>query len=141
MNALEISRSGNAQPNLADFVFAWTPAALHPSMVSSRKNKVKYRTFVHRGLGPYPAAVALDDTAHNGEADTGTLEIVSTVESLENSKEFVRVPHVEACAIVLNEIGILAAFRSAPYLHLRMLPLASELDAIGEQVDEYLFEQ
>ena len=73
-----------------------------------RKGEVEGRAFSRLSLGPHPAAVALDDPLHRGQADAVALKLVSTGEPLEGDKQFVRMGHVKTRPVVPDKTGRLA---------------------------------
>src|SRR5438105_4125404 len=47
---------------------------------------VKGRAAVHHAFAPHLAAMAVNDAAHVGQSDTGTLELVAAVQSLKDAE-------------------------------------------------------
>src|SRR5262249_52747798 len=88
-------------------------------------------------LGPDPAAVALDDLLADREADPGPGVAVPRVQALEDDEDPLRVPHLEADAVVSYRDDPLLAFavRLDPDVR-RILP--AELDRVRDQVLEEL---
>ncbi len=65
--------------------------------------EVNCRTLPYFALGAHRPAMAVDDTAHQGEPDAGSLELLGAVEPLERPEKAFRVFHVETGAIVADE--------------------------------------
>src|SRR2546425_804239 len=93
------------------------------------------------GLGPAAPAVATDDALRDRQAHARALELVAAVHALEGAEEPLGVSHVEAGAVVPNEVDPLALMAPPTHLDGWALPLARELEGVGHQVDEHLLEQ
>src|SRR5438046_2133581 len=63
------------------------------------------------GLSPDVAAVAVHDALHDRQAYARTLVVLGPVQPLKDSEELARVPHIEADAVVANEVDRLAVPR------------------------------
>ena len=85
--------------------------------------------------------MALDDPLHDREADARAFVLLRAVQPLEDAEKFVRVAHVEAGAVVADEIDILAVLRLAADFDDCLLDLARVLERVGKQVDPNLPEQ
>ncbi len=62
---------------------------------------------VNLTLGPDPAAMTLDDPLDDRQADPRALKLGLRVQTLEDAKELVSVPHVEAGSIVRHTVDAL----------------------------------
>src|SRR5689334_19100467 len=78
------------------------------SCMGGRQGEVEGGAAVGVGIGPDPAAVAMGEPRDGGQADAGAGELGLCVEALEDAEEFVAVGHVEAGAVVADEVGGLA---------------------------------
>src|SRR6185312_4295664 len=70
----------------------------------ARQRELKIRAGPGRGIDPDPAAVASDDPLDRGEADAGAGKLLVAVEALERTEQAVGVLHVEAGAVVADEV-------------------------------------
>ena len=70
--------------------------------------KIKRCSLLYRAFGPNPAAVAVNDALHGGQANTGARKFSHAMQTLERSEKFVRVGHVEAGAVVAHKVGMFA---------------------------------
>ena len=66
-----------------------------PESRSPGQGEIKGCPFIYFGFRPDASAVALDDTLHNGQADTRALEFVSAMESLKDTEEFSSISRIE----------------------------------------------
>src|SRR5882724_5653599 len=82
-----------------------------------------------------------DDALNGGEADTGSLKVLGTVEALENGEQLARVLFVEACAIVANENHGSAVFFDLTDFDDGEFATAAVLEGIRDQICEYLLHQ
>ena len=57
-------------------------------------------------LGPDPAVVPCDNPLHRRQSYPDAREFLFVVESLECTEQFVRVGHVESCAVVADKVDI-----------------------------------
>src|SRR6185437_14665054 len=103
-----------------------------------------------RALGPDAAAMTLKDALHDRKANTGALELLARMQSLEHPEQVVGVFHVEAGTVVADEVdplGRVCALCRCDVLYdradryTRIRNLARELESVREQVDENLLEQ
>src|SRR5436190_141700 len=69
-----------------------------------REREVEHRAVVDLRLRPDRAAVAADDALHGREADAGAGKFFGRMQPLKRAKELVGVGHVEAGAVVADEI-------------------------------------
>src|SRR2546427_3247913 len=103
--------------------------------------KVKCRALVHCGLGPDTPPVAVDDALHNSEAHACALILLRAVQPLKDAEEPISITHVEAYAIVFDEVDGLAAKALTAHFNAGALTLTGELDSIREEVDQDLLQQ
>ena len=101
-----------------------------------------------RALRPDATAVTLKHSLDDRKADTRAFELLLRMHSLEYAEQLVRVAHVEAGAIVAYEIHALRragpigrGCHDAADGHVRLRPLARELERIRQQIDEHLLQQ
>src|SRR3990172_2250701 len=147
---------GNSWMLIADC--GWWPDNLQ-SPISNLE--IERRAFVHFCLGPGTPAVALDDALDNGEADARAFVFLGAMQALEDPEEFVGVAHVEAHAVVADEIAdgrwpLCVAGGGWPmaicdlrfvigylpaHFNPRHFSRPSELERVRDQVDEHLLEQ
>jgi hypothetical protein len=59
-------------------------------------------------LGPDAPAVALDDSLHDGEADTGAFEVLGAVHPLKYAEQFAGVLGIEADSVVADRKHVLS---------------------------------
>ena len=83
------------------------------------------RAFTHFRFRPDASAVALDDTLHNGQADTSALESVSGVETLKDTEEFFSTLRVEARTVAPDKTSMSWLICLAPVRTLFRRSLAS----------------
>jgi hypothetical protein len=69
------------------------------------KGKIKGGSFAYFPLGPDLAAMAMDNTLDQGEADAGAWEFSFRVQALKGAEKFVGVGHVKTGAIVADKVG------------------------------------
>src|SRR5258708_23667798 len=60
------------------------------------------------GVGPSSPAVPVHDTLDDGQPDSRARIFIRSMQSLEDSKQLVRVAHVESHAVVLDEVMLLS---------------------------------
>ena len=96
---------------------------------------------VQLGFRPNAAAVLLDDPLHGRQSDPGSSKVFGTVQPLEDSKELVRVFHIETHAIIANEDDGFAILKPLADADNRKLAQSSELHCVGEQVGKNCFHQ
>src|SRR2546422_1927634 len=107
----------------------------------SSECKRKRRALIDGRLGPDAPTVAMDDALHNRQAHARPFILFGAVQALEHAEELANVLHMKAHTIVLDEIDALAPYLAAADFDHRDLPLARELERVGEQVDKDLLEQ
>src|SRR5438874_1765875 len=76
--------------------------AIVPSLVP--QSEVECRSVLQRALGPHPATMAADNALDRCQSDSRALELLRPVKPLEGAKQFVGVCHIEAGAVVPDEI-------------------------------------
>src|SRR5437588_5867355 len=96
---------------------------------------------VHGPLGPHPTAVTIDDALDGGEADARAFELVAAVETLERAEQLSGVSHVEARAIVADEVNGLALLALPTESDLRRVALRCELPGVAQKVREHDLQQ
>src|SRR5256714_1858777 len=95
----------------------------------------------HGPLGPDPAPVTVDDTLDGGEADARALELFVAVETLERAEKLSGVCHVEARAVVADEVNDLALLALPTESYLRRVALRCELPGVAQKVREHDLQQ
>src|SRR5256714_6544645 len=103
--------------------------------------EVEGRPLAHGPFGPDPSAVTVDDTLDGGEADARALELVPAVETLERAEQLSGVCHVEARAVVADEVDGLAPLALPTESDLRRVALRGELPSVAQKVREHDFQQ
>src|ERR1022692_2785019 len=74
------------------------------------QGKVERCTAVGLSLSPDTTAMSMDNSLHDGQADTGSFIVFRPMQSLEDAKQLVGILHVEANAVVPDEVGPFARF-------------------------------
>ena len=93
------------------------------------------------GFRPNSSAMFLNNALHGGQADSGAFKLFGGVQALENSEELVGIFHIEANTVVANQNGGFVFTFDLKYFDHSGFALARELDGIGKQVHENLFQQ
>ena len=76
------------------------------------QGKIKRRSLALLGLGPNTAAMAENNALNVGEANAGAFEFIVVVQSLENTKQFVRVLHIETDSIITHKNDVFLSVRA-----------------------------
>ena len=84
-----------------------------------RQSNPERRPLVGPALGPHPPAMPGNDPLDDGEPDPGTWEL-GAMETLEDAEELVDILHVEAGAVIADEIHRLAGAGGAADLDPRL---------------------
>src|SRR5581483_4585156 len=101
-----------------------------------RQGEIEGSALARGRLRPDAAAVLGDDPVDNGEADAGPRKFADVVHALKGLEQPRGIGHVEAGAVVADEIhGLTAADLTAEF-DFRRLPSAGELPGITEEVVE-----
>ncbi len=108
---------------------------------STGKAERKSGAFVHLGLHPDSAAVAMDDALRNGKPDAGALEFLGRVQTLENAEKLVGIGHVETAAVVVYRVDQLSLLPTTFHLDEGLLLFARVFEDVRKQVDENLLKQ
>src|SRR5262245_8623595 len=87
------------------------------------------------------AAVPAHDLVDDGEADARAFESLFAMQPLEHLEELVRVVHVEADAVVLDEVRNAVRRRRAADSDASFRVLARELDGVRDEIDEDLSDE
>ena len=85
--------------------------------------------------------MALDDPPHEGEAHPRAFELVRPVQPAEHLEELVRIRHVEADAVVSDEVDSLVRLEARADFHAGSRSGAAELAGVAEEVGEHLLQQ
>jgi hypothetical protein len=80
----------------------------------------------------------VNDAADVGQADTGALEIRGPVQTLKNSKELMRVAHIEPHSVIANKNDILERSPAGPKLYSSHFPCACVFEGIRNEVEQHL---
>jgi len=72
--------------------------------------------------------VAVDDALHNSEAHACALILLGAVQPLKDAEEPMSIVHVEAYAIVFNEVDVLVAGVLTTHFNTGDLTLTGELE-------------
>ena len=95
-------------------------------------SKSKRGAFPRGGFTPNPAAVACDDPVHGGKSNAATCKLGYGVQPLEGTEKFVRISHLKACSIVLNDIhGVALRADLAAKINSSVRLVASELPGVS----------
>src|SRR3981081_4019660 len=76
--------------------------------LGTRECEIECRTLIHRSFGPHTASMAVDDSLHGCQANTRALEFRRRMEALKCAEQFTDIGHVEARAVITDEISGLA---------------------------------
>jgi hypothetical protein len=85
--------------------------------------------------------VPLDDSLNEGEADSCAFKFAGTVETLENPEQFVQVFHIEADAVVSDEVHRLIILGITTRFNPPIVPGFGELDGVGKKIDAHLLDE
>ena len=96
---------------------------------------------IDSGFRPDLAAVPLDDALNDSQTYSRPLVVLGPMQTLEDAEEFVSVAHVEANAVVLDEIDVSAVVALAADFDDGRFALAGVLEGVGKQIDPDLLEQ
>src|SRR2546421_9816967 len=99
--------------------------------------EVNGRSLVHRALSPDAAAMPVDDALHGRKADACALELARAVEALKRAEQLIGISHVEARAIVADEIDRLPGALFMPESDLCPDALRRKLPSVAQQVHEH----
>ena len=78
----------------------------------------------------------MDDTLNGGKPYTSPFKRFGRVETLEDAKQLIYVPHIEADSIILDEHHrFIVVSIAAAYFDLRLRARAREFDGIRNQID------
>jgi hypothetical protein len=81
--------------------------------------------------------MTMDDALNSRQADAGPFERFGLVQTLEDAKQLVGIPHVETDSVVPDEHDRLVFLSSgASYLDLRLRTCPGEFDGVGDEIDE-----
>src|SRR5262245_58041477 len=97
----------------------------------------KGRALLDSAFGPDRTSMAVNDTLHGGQADACAREIPLTVQALKSPEQFRAVGHVEAGAVVANEIDHPAVTLPNPEFYVCPEVLACELPGIAQQIFQH----
>ena len=83
-----------------------------------------------------------NDALDIGQADADAFKFVSPMQPLEYAKEFARILHVKADAVIADEQdNFIRRFAGAANFDLGWIAGAGVFDGVGKQVDKHLFQQ
>src|SRR5438093_11520588 len=71
-----------------------------PSVTSVVQSDIERRALADRPLRPDSPTMPEDDASHSRESDAGAFVLLDAVQTLERSEQFMRVRHLEACAVI-----------------------------------------
>src|SRR6266700_3920510 len=74
--------------------------------------KIERRSLTLLALGPNTAAMAENNALDYGEANAGAFEFILVVQSLQNTKQFVRVLHIETDSIITHKNDVFLSVRA-----------------------------
>jgi hypothetical protein len=81
------------------------------------------------------------DSLDSRQTNARALEILGTVKSLKNSKQFIIVPHVETDTVVLHIIYVLIPIDMTTHFNKSGILILREFDGIGKKVQIHLFNE
>src|SRR5437899_4888785 len=87
-------------------------------------------------LGPGPAAMAVDDAAHGGQADAHARKLALAVQALEGAEQLVGIDHVEAHPVVPDEHPRVSIHHLDADLDPRRGLLGRELERVADEVGQ-----
>src|SRR5690554_6485927 len=106
------------------------------SLLGAAEREVEAGALAFLALGPDAAAVPPHDPVHGRQPDSAARELFDRVEPLERHEQLHRVIHVEAGAVVPDEVDLLTILLGHADLDLGVLDTGSELPAVAQQVVE-----
>src|SRR5471030_748468 len=113
----------------------------NPLYLNLLQGEIKSRAFANLRFRPDAASVLMNHTLNGCQANAYPLKILAPVEPLENAEQLVDVPHIEADPVVahVNHGGFIGG--DLADLNNGGLIVAGELDGIGQQVDNDMFDE
>src|ERR1043166_6415717 len=102
----------------------------HNAGGGSAEREVEGGAVVGGGVGPDPAAVAVDDARGGREADAGAVEVGRAVQAVERREQLVGARRVEAGAVVADEVRAGEGAELDP----RRVALGGELPGVAQEV-------
>src|SRR5438034_3458887 len=83
-----------------------------------------------------------NDALDIGQADADAFKFVSAMHPLKYSKEFARILHVKADAVIADEQdNLIRRLAGAANFYLGGIARAGVFDGVGKEVDKHLFQQ
>src|ERR1041384_1683340 len=99
--------------------------------------EVKGCPLVHRAFGPDATAVPVDDALHGRKANARAFKLARAVQTLKRAEQLADISHVEACAVVADEIDRLPVALLKPEADARVCALGGKLPSVAQQVREH----
>src|ERR1700744_2482575 len=98
------------------------------------QRKMESRALAFAAFGPGAAVVPLDDPAHIGKANAGTVEFFRAMQSLKHAKQLVHVLHVKADAVILHADDVFVRGRRHGNLDFRRFARPGIFHRVRQQV-------
>ncbi len=81
--------------------------------------------------------MAMNNSLNGRQPYSRSLKLVGMMQALKHAKQFVGILHIKPCSIIPDKDDhFVEVFIGAPYGNFGPLPLPSELDRIGNEIDE-----
>src|SRR6185369_12573867 len=107
-------------------------STVDPPLCRLRKREVKGRAFVDFAFRPNSTAVTTDNALDRGESDAGAFELGHVMQALKHAEQFARVGHIEAGAVVTDEIHRRAVVRVDAKLDLSVGAFSGEFPSVTQ---------
>src|SRR5438445_7691684 len=105
------------------------------------QGKIECRPFAHLCLSPDTSAVAMDDALSQSQAHTGSFKFIVVVQPLEDPEKLFRVLRIEPNAVVFDVIDVVFCVASTADFNHGAFPPLSELNRVGQQMNQNLAKQ
>jgi hypothetical protein len=103
-------------------------------MRKSGQREVERCAVIDLRIGPDVPAVPSDNLMHNCQPKTGTLEFFRAVQAVKDRKQFIRLPHIEANAIVLHVVHSFSIHLAAANLNDRLFTRTRIFERVTQQI-------
>src|SRR5262249_904598 len=101
------------------------------------QREVKGRALLDSGFRPDLTAMAVNDALHGGQPDARAREILLAVQALKGPEQFRAVGHLEADAVIADEISQLTVSFTYPEFDARLRMLAGKFPGIAQQIVQH----
>src|SRR6266404_3661295 len=106
-------------------------------LLGIRECEIERRALVHGPFGPDAPSMPVDDSLHGGQTNTRTLEFTRGMETLKCAEQFTDIGHVEARAVITDEISRLAVLLLPTKDYLRPGSLRCKFPGVAQQIVEH----